>query len=120
VLGMSGEYEYFEADAPVAKREQLEWQTYALCAQTDPNLFFSDDTDEPNAVQKAEKIIASKKICAHCDVAFECLHYALEYPGEEGVFGGLSEAQRKKLIDKPPEKVNSKFFAVQALNRRLK
>jgi WhiB family redox-sensing transcriptional regulator len=61
----------------------------ALCAQTDPDIFF------PNPGENAR---AAKKICAACPVINECLKYALENGEDEGVYGGMSTWDRRLLM----------------------
>lgn len=70
------------------------WQDDALCAETDPDQFFSDDDagDE-----------AAKAICAQCPVLVECRHYALERDERHGVWGGMTEDERDRL--RPPRDV---------------
>jgi len=111
---MAENSENFKHNDYSAQRDKLEWQSDALCAQTDPELFFSNYAAQEN------RIIAAKKICANCIVARKCLNYALDNPRDEGVLGGMSAAERKKLKDAPLQKIESAFFATQALNRRLK
>jgi len=96
--------------------ESLSWQSDALCAQTDPDLFVSGDGVDPEI--KKQRIIEAKKICGYCEVAKDCLHYALENPDNKGVYGGLSDRERRKLLKKP-YKTASTFLAIQALNRQL-
>lgn len=69
----------------------LEWQDQALCAETDPGAFFPDRGDR-HMVQRA------KAICQHCPVITECREYAIGAGEEWGVWGGLSERERRKLI----------------------
>jgi WhiB family redox-sensing transcriptional regulator len=64
------------------------WMDDALCAQTDPDLFFPDLGGSAKA---------AKAVCAGCDVAAECLAYALEHGEREGIWGGLSPLERRKL-----------------------
>ncbi len=66
----------------------LAWQDRALCAQTDPETFF------PN---KGEPTREAKKVCLSCDVRSECLAYALNNEEKFGVWGGLSERERRRL-----------------------
>ncbi len=66
----------------------LSWQTDALCAQTDPESFFPE---------KGGSTREAKKICASCDVRGECLEYALANDERFGIWGGLSERERRKL-----------------------
>lgn len=71
-------------DAPVGE----EWRFAALCAQTDPEAFF---------VEKGGSTREAKRICGRCEVKAECLQYALDHNERFGVWGGLSERERRTL-----------------------
>ena len=64
------------------------WQERALCAQTDPEAFFPE---------KGGSTREAKKVCTGCDVRAECLEYALEHDERFGIWGGLSERERRRL-----------------------
>ncbi|RMI02854.1 WhiB family transcriptional regulator [Cellulomonas triticagri] len=64
------------------------WQERALCAQTDPEAFFPE---------KGGSTREAKKVCQGCEVRSECLEYALENDERFGIWGGLSERERRKL-----------------------
>jgi WhiB family redox-sensing transcriptional regulator len=66
----------------------LGWQERALCAQTDPEAFFPE---------KGGSTREAKRVCASCDVRGECLDYALAHDERFGIWGGLSERERRKL-----------------------
>ncbi len=66
----------------------LGWQTDSLCAQTDPEAFFPE---------KGGSTRDAKKICGACEVRTECLDYALSNDERFGIWGGLSERERRKL-----------------------
>ena len=66
----------------------LAWQADALCAQTDPEAFFPE---------KGGSTRDAKKICTACEVKSQCLEYALENDERFGIWGGLSERERRKL-----------------------
>lgn len=66
----------------------LSWQEYALCAQTDPEAFFPE---------KGGSTREAKNVCAACEVRAECLEYALANDERFGIWGGLSERERRKL-----------------------
>lgn len=66
----------------------LAWQTDALCAQTDPEAFFPE---------KGGSTREAKKICQRCSVRSECLEYALAHDERFGIWGGLSERERRRL-----------------------
>ncbi|CAA9319842.1 MAG: Transcription_WhiB [uncultured Nocardioidaceae bacterium] len=67
---------------------ELLWQERALCAQTDPEAFFPE---------KGGSTREAKKVCLTCDVRAECLEYALANDERFGIWGGLSERERRKL-----------------------
>ena len=64
------------------------WQERALCAQTDPEAFFPE---------KGGSTREAKKVCLTCDVRTECLESALMNDERFGIWGGLSERERRKL-----------------------
>jgi WhiB family redox-sensing transcriptional regulator len=67
---------------------QPEWQERALCAQTDPEAFFPE---------KGGSTREAKRICSGCEVRAECLEYALANDERFGIWGGLSERERRRL-----------------------
>jgi WhiB family redox-sensing transcriptional regulator len=72
----------------VEEEDPLAWQTESLCAQTDPEAFFPE---------KGGSTRDAKKICGSCEVRAECLEYALQNDERFGIWGGLSERERRKL-----------------------
>jgi WhiB family redox-sensing transcriptional regulator len=68
--------------------EEPDWQERALCAQTDPEAFFPE---------KGGSTREAKRICAGCEVRAECLEYALAHDERFGIWGGLSERERRRL-----------------------
>jgi WhiB family redox-sensing transcriptional regulator len=81
-LGVPGVRQPTEDDNPLA------WQTDSLCAQTDPEAFFPE---------KGGSTRDAKKICGSCEVRNQCLEYALQNDERFGIWGGLSERERRKL-----------------------
>jgi WhiB family redox-sensing transcriptional regulator len=67
---------------------ELSWQEEALCAQTDPEAFFPE---------KGGSTREAKRICVGCEVKSECLEYALMHDERFGIWGGLSERERRRL-----------------------
>lgn len=63
-----------------------DWALDAVCAQTDPDAFFPD---------KGGSTAEGKKICARCPVQDECLADALATGQRHGVWGGLSDRERR-------------------------
>jgi WhiB family transcriptional regulator, redox-sensing transcriptional regulator len=67
----------------------VEWVREARCKQHDPDVFFAQGAAEERlAVQ----------VCRSCSVQEQCLAYALTSGIEFGVWGGLTENQRRQLI----------------------
>jgi WhiB family redox-sensing transcriptional regulator len=64
------------------------WQDEALCAQADPEAFYPE---------KGGSTREAKKVCRACDVRIECLEYALEHDERFGIWGGLSERERRRF-----------------------
>jgi WhiB family transcriptional regulator, redox-sensing transcriptional regulator len=83
-LGVPGVRQRVEED----DEETLSWQSDSLCAQTDPEAFFPE---------KGGSTREAKKICGSCEVRNRCLEYALENDERFGIWGGLSERERRKL-----------------------
>ncbi|MFC0582035.1 WhiB family transcriptional regulator [Micrococcoides hystricis] len=77
--------------SPTDVEGELAWQVDALCAQTDPEAFFPE---------KGGSTRDAKKVCAACTVREECLEYALEKDERFGIWGGLSERERRRLRKK--------------------
>jgi hypothetical protein len=74
-----------------------EWMDLALCATTAPDAFFPEG-NESAAIAKA--------ICARCPVKQECLDYAVATRENEGVWGGLTPSERRKLWIRKPVPVS--------------
>lgn len=66
-----------------------DWQERALCAETDPEAFFPE---------KGGTTRAAKAVCERCEVRADCLEFALQNAERFGVWGGLSERERRRLL----------------------
>ena len=66
-----------------------EWRRLALCAQTDPELFFPEQGDSASNLE-------AKTICGRCVVRHECRAYALADTSLEGIWGGMSKRERQR------------------------
>jgi WhiB family redox-sensing transcriptional regulator len=94
------EYEYaYEVDAPAegaptafwsdaADGGQAAWRLDALCAETDPEAFFPE---------KGGSTREAKRVCLGCSVRTECLEFALDNDERFGIWGGLSERERRRV-----------------------
>ena len=64
----------------------LTWQDRGLCAQADPEAFFPE---------KGGSTREAKAVCSRCPVTAECLEYALAHDERFGIWGGMSERERR-------------------------
>lgn len=78
--------------APRLGIEPPEWTYSALCLQVDADLFYPE---------KGGSTREAKRICASCPVRAECLVFALENVERFGIWGGLSERERRRLAPLP-------------------
>lgn len=94
---------------PGAEAEtRIAWVSQALCRATDPDELFVR-----GAAQRKAAVI-----CRHCPVILECGADALDNRVEFGVWGGMTERQRRALLKQHPEVMSwADFFAVQRKHR---
>ena len=71
----------------------MDWRHRAACLTEDPELFFPIGNSGPAIAQ----IEQAKRVCARCEVSVVCLKWALESGQDAGVWGGLSEDERRSL-----------------------
>ncbi|ALU92258.1 WhiB family transcriptional regulator [Streptomyces sp. TSRI0445] len=69
------------------------WRLHAACREEDPDLFFPIGSTGPAVVQTEE----AKAVCRTCPVQAACLEWALENGQDSGIWGGLSENERRAL-----------------------
>ncbi|HWW55027.1 MAG TPA: WhiB family transcriptional regulator [Acidimicrobiales bacterium] len=67
----------------------LSWRQSAACRGVDPEIFY------PATEEEAE---AAKSVCGQCDVRETCLEFALANREREGVWGGATERERRRLL----------------------
>jgi len=65
-----------------------EWVKEALCAEVDPVIFFPE---------KGDRTVDAKNTCKACNVKTQCLEYSLTNNERFGIWGGLTEHDRRKL-----------------------
>lgn len=70
-----------------------DWRHQAACLNKDPELFFPIGNTGPAQLQ----IDDAKAVCRCCEVMDTCLRWALENGEDFGVWGGLSEDERRAL-----------------------
>ena len=64
------------------------WQERANCLGVDPDLFFPE---------RGASTREAKSVCRGCEVRVECLEYALAQGEKFGIWGGLSERERRRV-----------------------
>lgn len=67
----------------------LSWRTKAACHGLDPQTFYPETDEEAGP---------AKEVCAGCPVQGACLEYALARREKEGVWGGCTERERRRII----------------------
>lgn len=70
-----------------------EWTLRAVCISVDPEALFVTGAAQREAA----------KVCQACPVRLECLAVALDNQIEYGVWGGMTERQRRAVLKKSPE-----------------
>lgn len=73
--------------APIC--EERPWMVFGACRDMDPDLFFPQSSHDARA---------ATAVCRTCAVRTECLEYSLEARESFGVWGGLTEKQRRQLL----------------------
>ncbi len=69
----------------------MDWRHQAACRDEDPELFFPIGTTGPALSQVEE----AKIVCGRCNVREDCLTWAMDSGQDSGVWGGLSEDERR-------------------------
>lgn len=73
---------------PDQSGEPEDWREQGVCAQTDPEVFFPE---------KGGSTKEAKAMCVGCEVKAECLDWAMANNERFGIWGGLSERERRRL-----------------------
>ena len=82
-----------------ALRTDDAWQVKAACRGPQATVFFPPSTFERKD-EKQDRERRAKAICATCSVKQPCLDYALRIREPHGIWGGLSESERKRILEK--------------------
>ena len=93
----------------VEAEDRIAWVSKALCRATDPDELFVR-----GAAQRKAAVI-----CRHCPVMQECGADALDNKVEFGVWGGMTERQRRALLKQHPEVVSWSDFFDKRRNRSV-
>lgn len=84
-----------------------DWTVLAACKNGDPDALF---------VQGADQNVA-KRICRSCPVKYECLSDALDHRIEFGVWGGMTERERRALLRRHPQVASWRRMFEAAMNK---
>ena len=72
---------------PIEQLQDQDWRALALCAGSDPDLWFAAGALEHKL---------AKRVCRRCPVRSECLAYAMDAPIDHGIWGGMTERERRR------------------------
>ena len=75
----------------------MAWQDQAACRGPQAQAFFPPAAGERRH-ERAERERQAKEICAQCSVRSACLEYAMSIRERHGVWGGMSESERRQLL----------------------
>lgn len=72
-----------------------DWRNGAACKKVDPELFFP--VGNVKSGPGLEQVDRAKAVCRGCTVQGECLIYAIEHNQDSGIWGGLTEDERREI-----------------------
>jgi WhiB family redox-sensing transcriptional regulator len=84
-----------------------DWEASAQCRLADAEIFFA-----PGATQEYR----AKAVCRACPVRWECLAYALRHRVEHGVWGGLTDRERRRVLGRARPEVWSPEAAMRVVS----
>ena len=73
----------------VVSAKAINWRELGACRGLEPSVFFPEEEDEA---------IDAKEVCAGCGVRVACLEHALTIREKQGVWGGATERERRRII----------------------
>lgn len=86
------------AAAPIVRHaEAWGWQMSARCRGIDPSVFFHPDGER--GLQRRRRAQDAKRFCAQCPVLMQCLEYSLRFREPYGIWGGITEDERHKILE---------------------
>jgi len=81
---------------PQVSRDPLDWQRFAACRGDDATAFYPPVRTESKAERRDRERIA-KSVCERCPVSADCLDHALTHDERYGIWGGLTDVERRHL-----------------------
>lgn len=82
---------------PGAQVDHWEWQLLGACRACDTEMFFHPEDERGAARARRER--AAKAVCADCPVLYVCRAHALRSREPHGVWGGMSEHERARVLN---------------------
>ncbi len=79
-------------------KRDLSWQENAKCVGTDVEVFYLPYGSR--MADKRKRVAEAKKVCFSCSVREQCLQYSLENKEVYGVWGGVSEDERRVILNR--------------------
>lgn len=83
-------------DGLIPRLDLWEWQFDANCRGEDPATFFHPDHERGHA--RAQRHARALALCGQCPVRAQCSEHALAVPERFGIWGGVTEDQRHRLL----------------------
>lgn len=77
--------------------QEQTWQLDAACRGNDRTIFYPPSVPERRE-DRDDREARAKAICGQCAVREECLRYALAQRDQHGIWGGLTELERRALL----------------------
>ena len=77
-----------------------EWQEHGACREADTALFFHPQNER--GLSRIRRDRAAKSVCARCGVRSQCADYAIRAREPYGVWGGMTERERRALLRRRP------------------
>lgn len=71
-----------------------QWRDFAACKSVDPDLFFPVSS----AGKSLDQVRIAKAVCARCLVRRDCLAFALRTRQVHGIWGGMTEEERRPAL----------------------
>jgi WhiB family redox-sensing transcriptional regulator len=65
------------------------WRELGACRGLDPTIFYPDEDEDSSD---------AKSVCSECRVRVTCLEFALSHREKQGVWGGATERERRRII----------------------
>jgi WhiB family transcriptional regulator, redox-sensing transcriptional regulator len=81
----------------VRNAESWGWQLSARCRGADSSVFFHPDGER--GLKRRQRQQNAKRFCAQCPVVMDCLEYSLRFREPYGIWGGIAEDERHKILE---------------------